>query len=611
MHGLHTCYGHGPVEATLTLHLPYMSQQGQMDVTIANRGAGPLRLRRLDVQLHLDLQHPEDFQRKEVSWFRNGWQSWSHATTVREDRPTIPLPRINFIYGMKENPAVPRKKAPFVSDMFSVIKIGDEGLMAGAVNQKHFQEIEVAPGAGEARVSLSIDLDGQPMAPSATYQAGGWLFEGERTTSVLGGWWARRKVPVGAPRDKVVGWCSWYERERKITHRYICDTLEVIRATPKLSPMRYVIIDDGYQHRVGDWLQPRPAYKGWIGDTASAIVAAGRIPGIWTAPFIAQKGSRLLAEHPDWFLRRNGKLLSGGRNPHWKAPFYALDLDNHQVLTWLDSLYRQLRSMGFGFFKLDYLYPAALAADRHPGSAGRYQRFQRGLEVIRKAVGDDSYVLGCGCPLAPSIGLVDGMRVSTDVGFRWDSAGLLQTVTGDPDLVGIFPALRNTLARLPFARQFWQVDPDCLMIRKRNGNLSRGELDLYNKVTALAGDLLLVGDDLTRWGSSEVEQFHDLLENAGHNLDPLLTSDQVSPAWLRTTVKGVDSLYCINSGHYQEMASMSRDRLELLGDKLVEVTSTGECEASLNDERVSFSKIKARSFAAAAITVQPGEIDKS
>jgi len=41
------------------------------------------------------------------------------------------------------------------------------------------------------------------------------------------------------------------------------------------------------------------------------------------------------------------------------------------------------------------------------------QAYREGLNVIRKAVGK-SFILGCGAPLLPSAGLVDGMRIGED-----------------------------------------------------------------------------------------------------------------------------------------------------------------------------------------------------
>lgn len=62
----------------------------------------------------------------------------------------------------------------------------------------------------------------------------------------------------------------------------------------------------------------------------------------------------------------------------------------------------------------------------HPGAdagalaGGRYQHltgvaaYRSGLQLIRDAVGPEGYLVGCGAPIQPSVGLVDAMWVSPD-----------------------------------------------------------------------------------------------------------------------------------------------------------------------------------------------------
>ena len=40
--------------------------------------------------------------------------------------------------------------------------------------------------------------------------------------------------------------------------------------------------------------------------------------------------------------------------------------------------------------------------------------YRAGLALVRDAVGPDVYLVGCGAPILPSVGLVDAMRVSPD-----------------------------------------------------------------------------------------------------------------------------------------------------------------------------------------------------
>ena len=45
-----------------------------------------------------------------------------------------------------------------------------------------------------------------------------------------------------------------------------------------------------------------------------------------------------------------------------------------------------------------------------------------GFEAVRRGAGDDTFLLGCGAPLGPTIGVVDGMRIGPDVAPWWGAA---------------------------------------------------------------------------------------------------------------------------------------------------------------------------------------------
>ena len=70
---------------------------------------------------------------------------------------------------------------------------------------------------------------------------------------------------------------------------------------------------------------------------------------------------------------------------------------------------------GFSYLKLDFLHTAAMPGGvRHDPSISRGEALHRMMAAVRAAVGDDIFILGCGAPLGPCIGHVDGMRVSAD-----------------------------------------------------------------------------------------------------------------------------------------------------------------------------------------------------
>ncbi len=89
------------------------------------------------------------------------------------------------------------------------------------------------------------------------------------------------------------------------------------------------------------------------------------------------------------------------------------------------------------------------------------------MELIREAAGPDTYLLGCGAPLGPSLGIVDGMRIGTDTAPDWEPKymGIELLFPNDPDIPSAKNALQNTISRSAMHNRWWHNDPDCLLLR--------------------------------------------------------------------------------------------------------------------------------------------------
>jgi len=95
------------------------------------------------------------------------------------------------------------------------------------------------------------------------------------------------------------------------------------------------------------------------------------------------------------------------------ADLVGLDLTHPGVREHLAEELARLRGLGIGYLKLDFLYGGAIPGRRHD-DVSEVEAYRRGLALVRDAVGPDVYLLGCGAPILPSVGLVDAMRVSPD-----------------------------------------------------------------------------------------------------------------------------------------------------------------------------------------------------
>jgi len=127
--------------------------------------------------------------------------------------------------------------------------------------------------------------------------------------------------------------------------------------------------------------------------------------------------------------------------------------------------------------------------------------------VLRDAAGD-RFILGCGAPLLSSIGLVDGMRIGSDVAGYWGG-------DGTPDGPGLRNAASATLARLWMHGRWWANDPDCVLVRGSDTQLSMAEVQAWASIVALSGGMLFAGDDLSAVEPERLELLARLLPPSG------------------------------------------------------------------------------------------------
>jgi alpha-galactosidase len=233
---------------------------------------------------------------------------------------------------------------------------------------------------------------------------------------------------------------------------------------------------------------------------AARIRDAGFVPGLWLAPLLAVPSSRLHREHPEWLLRDGkGKPVPAGFN--WGEPLHALDDARPEVLAWLASLMRKVRAWGFSYAKLDFLYAGALPGVRGNGMP-REAAYRNALRVMREALGD-AYLLACGAPIVPSVGLCDALRVGPDVGLPtsrsrptsghpWPRAAAEWDVPRDSRLLanhatpGARNAVRTTVHRL-WLDPLFHVDPDVVYFRTHRCGMHSAEKGLLRDLASVCG----------------------------------------------------------------------------------------------------------------------------
>jgi alpha-galactosidase len=308
------------------------------------------------------------------------------------------------------------------------------------------------------------------------------------------------------------GWCSWYQYFSGISEKEFLKNLSI--AEKELDSLDVFQLDDGFQRAIGDWTETNSKFPSGIEGIARRVADAGFIPGIWIAPFVATTESSLYTEHPDWFLKLpNGSPTPAMLNPSWGGNgfAYALDCTHEEVLGWLQSLGSALREAGFGYVKIDFCYAASMPG-RSAAPAGRASALAGGVSALRKGLGDEVFLLGCGIPLWPSVGLVDGCRIGPDVAPVFAPNQEIYGLTHS--LPAVVNAWRNTVARAFMHRRLWVNDPDCVMLRKSQTSLESTVAENWGRLIAALGQMFLISDDLSLYGSREFGLARELAKRA-------------------------------------------------------------------------------------------------
>lgn len=345
----------------------------------------------------------------------------------------------------------------------------------------------------DGRLQILMNTEGLSLLPGAHWDSESLVILTGEDKSQLFAELSRhinRAHPALPTRPRATGWCSWYHYYAEVTREAIEEN--VLQMQQRFPALEYVQIDDGYQSAMGDWLLPSDRFDGGLLPLLASIRDSGREPALWVAPFIAEPGSQIFQQHPEWFIRdADGSPLPAEKVTYggWRCtPWYVLDGTLPAVQQHLRQLFHTLRhEYGIRYFKLDANFWGALHggqfADRR---ATRIQAYRRGMAAILEGTGDDVFLLGCNAPLWPSLGLVHGMRVADDVersGHR------------------IRQIAKEIFSRSWQADRLWQLDPDCLCLLDIPGqSATPAEYSFHAAMMAACGGMLLLGDRLADLG---------------------------------------------------------------------------------------------------------------
>ncbi len=509
----------GPLE--IGIALDGQGDHARVDLSVQNVSEAPVQVESVFLGLRW-----RDHGLKDLRFLKHGWQSWSEtcAEALDEAGPE-PFPSGEWLRSMfHARGAPPADRGGWhESHLLAAVGASDEGpaCCVGVLERGgEFGVVHLRPGPEEVRLAVELVLETElapgerrglePVRAAVGTDVNRLLQEHADAHGAFGA--ARSDAPFQA------GWCSWYHFFHDVTEEDLLRNLDALAAARNEVPISVVQLDDGFQREIGDWLETNAKFPRGLAPVAEGIRSAGFLPGLWTAPFNAVPKSRVFEDHPEWFLRDEaGAFFRGLVHPTWNpedGAVHVLDTTRAEVVAHLEKTFREIHDLGFVYHKIDFLFSAAMPSVAADMQVTRAERLRAGLEAVRRGVGERDFILGCGCPLGPAVGVVDGMRIGPDVAPRWGNDAPIKIPGIEPTQPSTRSAVRNVLARAFQHRRLWLNDPDCLMARTSDTNLTPNEAATLGASIAGSAGMLIFSDDWQHLGDEGRALLLDTLDGA-------------------------------------------------------------------------------------------------
>ena len=434
----------------------------------------------------------------EMLFLNNGYQSWSFTGVLRLAAPFSSPAAGDEALAFKAGDGDPTYEKAGVGWWFGLLAPGKAGpcLVAGAASAKYRRAVVLPTlsAAGKAGLTLRTGTSGEltTVAAGASARLDDMvLAAARRPDDALDAYTAEvaRQTGSAALRAAKVadptGWWSWNIFFDKVTEKQVLDHADILKTQLKSKGFGLIELDDGYEKLWGDWEATDTArFPSGLDGLVKKVKARGLAMGLWMAPFLVDQRSKLVKDHPEWFVKKAG---GGPPLTHQQlgvdGTMQVLDPTHPGAAKHLGDLFGRLVKSGYTLFKLDFLYAGALTGVRHePGVTG-IEALGRGLEIMRKAAPEPAHINLCGMPLLPAVGRGHSLRFGTDIVFAQLK----------PGFVLVAHEARNVMLR-GFFDTLIRNDPDQALVRSP---LSANEARVAATLTAMTG-FHSSGDDLTK-----------------------------------------------------------------------------------------------------------------
>ena len=290
-------------------------------------------------------------------------------------------------------------------------------------------------------------------------------------------------------------WCSWYYCYHNFNRIQLEDYLTGLEKLEEKPPIRYFQIDAGYFPSAGDWLECTERFPLGLQEAFERINQAGYLPGIWVGAFMVGNRSKLYRQHPDWILydlddKPVRPWITDNEPKPWgyqDEEYYILDTSHPDAMEYMRNVFATLHGWGARMFKTDFMLwglQDSSRVKRHTPGKTSVEYFREYLQMIREAIGEESYWLGCIAPFLPFVGYADGMRIGGDVGSSWNGEFGPQNM------------MRCLVGNNYTNHNYYQIDPDAVMLREFQIRLNEREIYSLALLAAMSGSCIYTSDPL-------------------------------------------------------------------------------------------------------------------
>ena len=454
-----------------------------------------------DITLYkADVSYPCFINYKDL-YFLNGYQSW---TDTRE-------------YKLAKQLRDVRKCPHIITYLYSLRQYGDSNFYNYSIRKSHGFDVFYSKGKYESfiynlnyktaylivelikdrsSIHLISDIEGLKVKKGEEATIFDYCYFDNYEKGLYSFWDA---FPIRNVK-KILGYTSWYNYYQNINEEIILRDLSAL-------DNRFDIfqIDDGYETYVGDWMDVDPKkFPNGLKPIVDRIHSKGLKAGLWLAPFAAETKSKVFKEHPDWIRKdKKGKPIKAGCN--WSG-FYTLDLENPEVIDYIKKFLTHYMEMGFDFFKLDFLYSAALPDyDGKTRCMAQEESYKLLRDILKNKI-----ILGCGANIINSYQNFDYLRIGPDVSLSYDDAFYMRLL--HRERVSTKITLQNTIYRSFMNNHLFGNDPDVFLLRDDNIKLSRAQKISLSKLNALFGSVLFTSDNIATYDEDKKQIFDEVLK---------------------------------------------------------------------------------------------------